>query len=111
MDVWHLKPGQKWQDEIMKVIDKIRVAAIFLGPNGTGAWQDFETLNLVNYAVTKGYTIIPVFLPGFPKDKDADPRLNQFQRVDFNQYGHAEPLDKLIWGISSGRGEGSKTSS
>jgi hypothetical protein len=41
-DEEHLQPGLPWQDELQRVIPRIRSAAIIVGPNGQGPWQSME---------------------------------------------------------------------
>lgn len=41
-DEWELRPGQPWQKTIEQQIREIPTAAIFVGKDGLGPWEDLE---------------------------------------------------------------------
>src|SRR5262249_52332098 len=75
-------------------------AAVFLGGNGVGSWQKPEIRICLRQMVERGQPVIPVLLPGAPRD----PQLNLFLRentwVDLRQGLSEEGLSRLIWGIT-----------
>lgn len=42
LDEDELPPGQPWQEELERQIGSIRAAAVFVGPNDIGPWQNQE---------------------------------------------------------------------
>ncbi len=42
LDEWELRPGLPWQRALGKQIKQIKSAAVFVGKNGRGPWQDLE---------------------------------------------------------------------
>ena len=42
LDEWELRPGMPWQKNLENQIQSIKAAAVFVGTNGIGPWQDME---------------------------------------------------------------------
>src|SRR5438128_12059607 len=64
LDEWELRPGLPWQPLLEQQIKQIKSAAVFVGKNGRGPWQDMEL-----YAFLRKFTkrdekgpVIPVIL-------------------------------------------------
>src|SRR5688500_2920151 len=59
-----LTPGRLWQEEAEKGLMSCRAAAVFLGPNGIGPWENLEMRVLLTQVANEGVPLIPVLLPG-----------------------------------------------
>ncbi len=102
LDEWELRPGLPWQRALEEQIEHIKAAAVFVGKDGLGPWQQMELEAFLREFVDRGCPVIPVLLDYAP-DK---PRLPVFLRgmewVDFRK-SDTEPLERLIWGITGKR--------
>lgn len=99
LDEWELRPGLPWQRALDEQITNIRAAAVFIGKNGIGPWQDAELDAFLRQFVKRECPVIPVLLP----DCDQQPTLPIFlggmKWVDFRQ-PEPDPMSQLIWGIT-----------
>ena len=104
LDKWHLPPGAPWQEELKVALRSSASVAVFIGPNGSGPWQDEELrLALDRAARSKDdFRVIPVILP--TADTSAvDEFLAQRTWVDFSAgLDDAEAMKRLAAGV---RGE------
>lgn len=102
LDVWEMRPGEMWLDCLDEIIGKVKSAAVFLGPNGTGPWEVIEIQVLLKRFTEARLPVIPVILKG----AEGEPRWNKFldifHRVDF-RVGSPDPLGQLVWGITGSR--------
>lgn len=66
LDQWNLIPGKPWMEAIEEALERCRTCAVFIGPSGTGPWQNEEMRAALDHAVRtrSDYRIIPVLLPG-----------------------------------------------
>lgn len=98
LDEAELPPGRLWQEELERQINTIRSAAVFVGPNGIGPWQNQELLAFLREFADRSCPIIPVLLPGATA-----PALPLFLRgmtwVDLRTQD-AKAIENLIWGIT-----------
>jgi hypothetical protein len=98
-DEEHLRPGRPWQAELEATIPRIRSAAVIVGPNGNGPWQDVELAAFLREFVDRACPVIPVLM----KDAGATPPLPIFLRaftwVDFRK-NKPDPWKQLLWGIT-----------
>ena len=108
LDEAELPPGRDWQEELERRIGGIRAAAVFVGPNGIGPWQNRELRAFLNEFAERGCPVIPVLLPGA-----VAPRLPVFLRgMTWVDLRAQDGIELLIWGITgrkplpSGLGEG-----
>lgn len=70
LDRWELVPGRSWPDALEGHLRQCHSAAVVLGPNGMGPWQQREHyLALDRQARDPSFGVIPVILP------NADPAL------------------------------------
>jgi hypothetical protein len=111
LDKWHLTPGQPWQEELEQALDQSQTCAVFLGPQGLGAWENEEMRAALDDRVSnKEIRVIPVLLPGAdPQDARTLPRfLRRLTWVDFRAgLDDAEAFQRLVAGIrkqAPGRG-------
>jgi hypothetical protein len=95
-----LQPGQHWQNRLEEQIATIRTAAIFVGPEGIGPWQDQEVTAFLREMIKRKCPVIPVMLPGCPAEPKLPIFLEGLTWVDFRQ-NEPDPFAGLIWGINS----------
>lgn len=103
LDKWHLVPGQAWQEDLETALSQSASCAVFLGPNGLGAWENEEMrLALDDRVRNKNFRVIPVLLPGAAaKDAATLPRfLRRLTWVDFHAgLNDPEAFQRLVAGI------------
>jgi GTPase SAR1 family protein len=99
MDEGELQPGKPWQPEVEKQIKVIKAAAVFVGPDGIGPWQDVEQQALLRQFVKRSASVIPVILPGCADTPELPVFLEGMTWVDFRRLD-PDPLKQLIWGIT-----------
>ncbi|AFY33551.1 GUN4 domain-containing protein [Calothrix sp. PCC 7507] len=112
LEVWideeQISPGQIFQVEIQKAIQKVKTAVIFIGKQGLGRWQTIELPTLYSQFMQAENvtTVIPVLLPDvkeIPKDLLF---LTQHHWVSFaNGIDDVEALYQLEWGITGRKPE------
>jgi WD40 repeat protein/energy-coupling factor transporter ATP-binding protein EcfA2 len=70
LDIWHLIPGEPFQDAIEEALDQCATVAVFVGPSGRGPWQHEEMRVAIQRRVNarraglRPFRVIPVLLPG-----------------------------------------------
>ena len=99
LDEWELPPGLPWQRLLEAQIEQIKSAAVFVGENGIGPWQQMEMEAFLREFVKRGCSVIPVLLPSAPAKPTLPVFLNGMTWVDFRQK-NPDPMKQLIWGIS-----------
>ncbi|MFX1355008.1 MAG: TIR domain-containing protein [Promethearchaeota archaeon] len=113
LDKWHLIPGDPWQEAIEEALDQSRTCAVFIGPSGTGPWQNEEMRAAIEQRVAdRAFRVIPVLLPGAERGERG--RLPAFLTrttwVEFRKgLDDANAFDRLVAGIKGkppGRGRG-----
>src|SRR5207244_7105993 len=62
LDEWELRPGLPWQHLLENQIGQIRSAAVFVGKEGIGPWQQLELQAFLREFVKRGCTVILVLL-------------------------------------------------
>jgi hypothetical protein len=102
LDEWHLRPGDVWIDHLDVILRRVRTAAVFVGPNGTGPWEKMEIRALLKRFVNTGIRVIPVLLKGAESEPNWSIFLDDFHRVDF-RITDPDPLEQLMWGITGER--------
>ena len=107
LDSWELRPGFPWQRALEEQISQIRSAAIFIGSNGIGPWQNQEIDAFLREFVRRKCPVIPIMLSNAPSRPTLPVFLNAMTWVDFRQLD-PDPLHQLIWGIT---GENKSTKS
>src|SRR5262249_34664516 len=100
LDEWELPPGQLWQDQLQQVLQKVRSAAILVGKDGLGRWEEMEVRACLSEHVARGMRVIPGLLPGAPRGFELPPFLQVFTWVDLRDGLTPEGLDRLVWGIT-----------
>ena len=102
LDEWELRPGLPWQRLLEMQIKQIRSAAIFVGKNGVGPWQQLELEAFLREFVNRGVPVIPVILADAPKEPKLPIFLRGMTWVDFRKK-EPDSLKRLIWGITGER--------
>ena len=103
LDEWELRPGVLWQRVLEQQIERVKSAAVFVGKNGMGPWQQMEEEAFLREFVRRGCLVIPVLLPDAPRKPELPLFLRGMTWVDFSKQD-PDPLDGLIWGITGKRG-------
>ena len=102
LDEWELRPGLPWQDVLEEQIRYIKSAAVFVGPDGAGPWQEREQSAFLRQFVNRRRPVIPVILPGVGHRPEVPTFLEGMIWVDFRQLD-PDPMECLIWGITGER--------
>lgn len=100
LDIWELRPGHPWQEDLEKIIETTGAAAVLVGMDGLGPWQDQEMRGCLSEFVRRGLPVIPVLLPGCPVKPKLPFFLKQFTWVDFRNGLAEQGFHLLIWGIT-----------
>ncbi len=71
LDIWHLVPGEPWQQAIETTLSNSSTVAIFFGPKGLSPLQNQEMLAGFQEEVRsrRNFRVIPVLLPGRVRGK------------------------------------------
>lgn len=102
LDVWELPPGVPWQPELERQIANIKAAAVFVGGDGIGPWQQQEIDAFLREFVRRRSPVIPVMLPGASGELALPIFLRGISWVDFRAAAQ-DPVERLIWGITGKR--------
>jgi WD40 repeat protein len=102
LDEWELRPGLPWQPALEEQIRNIKAAAVFIGKNNTGPWQDAELDAFLRQFVKRRCPVIPVLLPDCVQTPKLPIFLEGMTWVDFRQ-SEPDPMKQLIWGITDER--------
>jgi len=76
LDEWELQPGIPWQRSLEQQITQIKSAAVFVGKDGIGPWQQEELEAFLSEFVKRRCPVIPVLLHDAPEE----PQLPVFLR-------------------------------
>lgn len=101
-DKWELRPGLPWQKALEEQIENINAAAVFIGPNGIGPWENIEVNAFLRQFVKRGCPVIPVLLPDCEREPKLPLFLEEMMWVDFRKED-PDPLEQLHWGITGKR--------
>jgi hypothetical protein len=107
LDEEQLVPGRPWQPLLEKGIEGSATGAVLVGRDGLGPWENEEMQSLLSQAVESGKPVIPVLLPYAPIKPKLPLFLGNRTWVDLRSGYTDETIDKLIWGITGERPEGS----
>jgi hypothetical protein len=102
LDIWELRPGESWQPMLEEQLERIPSAAIIVGQQGIGNWQQNEIEAIVNEFTRRPRAVVPVFLEGAPASPKIPTFLKNKHWVDF-RVTEPDPLDQLVWGITGRR--------
>ena len=100
LDERELRPGVRWQRILQETIPQIEAAAVFVGSNGLGPWQEQEIESfLIAFAKTHHKPIIPVLLSTASVAPELPIFLQGRTWVDFRRED-PNPIAQLSWGIT-----------
>jgi tetratricopeptide (TPR) repeat protein len=100
LDERELIPGRRWIPALEQAIQISNTAAVLVGENGFGPWEQPEYEGSLSEFVGRGLPVIPVLLPGAPEKPNLPLFLKGFTWVDLRQGLTEEGLDRLEWGIT-----------
>ena len=104
LDIWDLRPGDRWLDKLAEIIAGVKAAAVFIGPSQTGQYQNIEIPAVIRHSVDMGVRLIPVILPNAQGEPQWSTFLDDFHRVDF-RVSAPDPMNSLVYGITGVRAE------
>jgi hypothetical protein len=99
LDEWELRPGVPWQRTLEKQIRSIKSAAVFIGKDGRGPWQDLELESFIRQFVSRQCPVIPVLQRSCPTEPDLPTFLEGMNYVNLSKR-KPDPLEQLVWGIT-----------
>jgi len=100
IDVEQIPPGRSFQKVIQAAISEVKSAAVFIGPDGVGRWQDQEVILLQGQCVERNIPLIPVLLPGVDDISEELMLLRQYNWVKFEALDDPKAFERLVWGIT-----------
>jgi tetratricopeptide (TPR) repeat protein len=100
LDEWELVPGRPWQEALEGIVQTTRAAAVLVGSDDIGPWQDREMRGCLSEFVDRGLPVIPVLLPGASNKPDLPMFLKQFTWVDLRGGLTNEGIDRVQWGVT-----------
>jgi hypothetical protein len=103
LDEWELRPGLPWQRALEQQIENVQSAAVFVGAEGIGPWQQQELDAFLRNFVQRKRPVIPVLLSTAPAAPDLPLFLEQNTWVDF-RISDPDPMERLLWGITGQHG-------
>src|ERR1700680_4017820 len=99
LDEDQIRPGTSWQKALGEQIESIKSAAVFVGKNGIGPWQDEEIQAFLSEFMRRKCPVIPTVLADATKTPELPWTLRNRHWVDFRA-SEPNPLKQLIWGIT-----------
>lgn len=100
LDLWEQRPGQLWQEALEQIIETVKTAAVLVGRDGLGPWENVEMRACLDEFVRRKLRVVPVLLPDCPKKPDLPLLLRSFTWVDIRDGKEEEGFYRLIWGIT-----------
>ena len=91
-----------------EVIETTGSSAVLVSKDGLGPWQDKEMRGCLSEFVDRNLPVIPVLLSGAPEKPVLPIFLKGFTWVDLRGGLTEEGIDRLQWGITGKRPDGSK---
>lgn len=102
LDEWDIRPGLSWQKTLESQIESIKSAAVFIGCNGIGPWQDMEIQAFIRQFVKRGCPVIPVLLRNCTTIPKLPTFLEGMGYVDLRKR-KPDPVEQLVWGITGNK--------
>jgi TIR domain-containing protein len=100
LDEWELVPGGSWQPALEEVIATVGSAAVLVGKDGIGRWEEPEMRACLDQCFNRKMPVIPVLLPGASATQELPLFLRQFTWVDLRGGLEEARVDRLEWGIT-----------
>ena len=101
LDVWSMRPGVPWQEELEKALLRSGAAAVVVGREGLGPWQRPEMQSLLDRAARScsEFPVVPVLLPGVQEAK-LPLLLRRHTWVDVRNGIDEAGIELLQWGLT-----------
>jgi hypothetical protein len=103
LDEKELTPGRPWQEELEKIIQTVRTAAVLVGKDGLGPWEIPEMRACLLEFVDRHLPVIPVLLPDAPTKPELPLFLRAFTWVDLRGGLTEDNFNRLVWGITGSK--------
>lgn len=103
LDERSVTPGQPWQTILERTIQTAPTAAILIGRDGIGPWQEPEIWACLTELVERQMPVIPVLLPGAAAGTQLPLFLKTLSWVDLRSGLTCEAIDMVEWGITGRR--------
>lgn len=100
LDEEQLRPGMPWQRLLEQGIEDSASAAVLVGNDGLGPWEEEEMRAALELAVREGLPVIPVLLPDAPEQPRLPMFLSNRTWVDMRGGFTDAHLNQLQWGIT-----------
>ena len=100
LDDWELVPGRPWQPALEQIISTAKSAAVLVGKDGLGPWEDPEMRACLSQFVQRTLPVIPVLLPGASQAPVLPLFLQAFTWVDLRGGFSDEGFDRVQWGVT-----------
>jgi hypothetical protein len=100
IDEEDLTPGRSWQEEIERILTSVPVVAVLVGKDGMGPWERPEMRVALSQYVKRRMPVIPVLLPGAPREPEIPPLLGELTWVDLRGGLDSRGIDRLVHGIT-----------
>jgi small GTP-binding protein len=102
LDEWELRPGLPGHRTVEEQIQHAKSAAVFVGENGIGPWEQMELEALLRQFVKRKCPVIPILLADVTEKPQLPAFLEGMTWVDFYKQV-PNPMEQLIWGITGKR--------
>lgn len=101
LDVWSIRPGVPWQEELEKALQRSGAAAVVVGQEGLGPWQRPEIQSLLDRAARSysEFPVVPVLLQGAQESK-LPLLLKRHTWVDLRNGIDEAGIEMLQWGLT-----------
>ncbi len=104
VDEFELPPGRLFQDEIDRVLRTCGSAALFVGADGIGPWEQLEIKAAISQFLRRGLPVIPVLLDDLDPEPPLPLFLREFRMVRFSpRTDFALTISQLVWGITGSK--------
>lgn len=103
LDEEQLVPGRPWQEALEMSIQTTHSAAVLIGRDGLGPWEDVEMRACLSEFVSRKLPVIPVLLPAAPSQPELPLFLKAMTWVDLRGGFTEDGLNRLQWGITGVR--------
>ena len=100
LDEEQLRPGQPWQEALETIIQTTKAAAVLVGKDGLGPWENIEMRACLSQFVKRKLPVIPVLLPDAPSQPDLPLFLQELTWVDLRGGLTEENINLMHWGIT-----------
>jgi hypothetical protein len=100
LDERGIAPGRPWQTVLERTIQTAPTAAILIGREGIGPWQQPEIWACLTELVERQMPVIPILLPGAGASNELPLFLKTLSWVDLRNGLTPAAIDMVQWGIT-----------